>query len=103
MEDITYDVRVYKTEICKNKNSTSYVVRWKCGPMPLWRETFHNAAQTEIFRSKLNSAAKDGKAFSIETGRPVEWERDKPEEQGRRDRIRWGADSADKRSHGPGE
>ena len=32
------------------------------------------------FRSKLNSAAKDGKAFSVETGRPVEWDRDKPKE-----------------------
>lgn len=28
------------------------------------------------------SAAKDGKAFSITTGRPVEWGRDKPKEQG---------------------
>ena len=34
----------------------------------------------ESFRSKLNSAAKDGKAFSVKTGRPVEWDRDKPKE-----------------------
>src|SRR5215469_7165244 len=82
MDGITYDVRIYKTEVCKNKNSTSYKVRWKCGPKPPWKETFHNAAQAKSFRNKLEVAAKDGKAFSIETGRPVEWEREKPEEQG---------------------
>ncbi len=81
MSDITYDVRVYKTDVYKGTEVTTYWVRWKCGAKP-WKEPFRNSAQAESFRSKLMSAAKDGKAFSIETGRPVEWERDKPKEPG---------------------
>jgi hypothetical protein len=56
-------------------------VRWKCGPNK-HKEPFRHSGQAVSFRSKLVSAAKDGKAFSIETGRPVKWERDKPKAPG---------------------
>ena len=79
MNDITYDVRVYKTEVYKGKTVTTYYVRWKAGGQP-WREPFRHSGQAQSFRSKLLSAAKDGEAFSITTGRPVSWERDKPKE-----------------------
>ena len=79
MDEITYDVRVYKTEVYKGKNVTTYYVRWKAGGKPR-REPFRHSGQAESFRSKLLSAAKEGKAFSSATGRPVEWERDNPKE-----------------------
>jgi hypothetical protein len=31
MNDLTYDVRIYKTDIYKGKNATTYRVRWKAG------------------------------------------------------------------------
>jgi integrase len=79
MEDITYDVRVYATDVYKGANFTTYTVRWKCGGKKK-SESFRHSGQADSFRSKLLSAAKDGKAFSVETGRPVEWEREKPKE-----------------------
>ena len=79
MEDITYDVRVYKTEVYKGKKVTTYKVRWKTGPKPR-KESFRNAAQADSFRSSLMIAAKKGEAFSITTGHPVSWERDEPKE-----------------------
>ena len=79
MDVITYDARVYKTEVYKGRNVTTYYVRWKAGGKP-WREPFRHSGQAESFRSKLLSAAKEGKAFSFATGRPVEWERDNPKE-----------------------
>lgn len=81
MDDSTYDVRVYKTDIWKGKKVTTYWVRWKCGGEK-WKEPFRNSTQAKSFRSKLISAAKDGKAFSVATGRPVEWERDRPKKPG---------------------
>lgn len=69
MNDITYDVRVYKTEIYKGKTVTTYYVRWNAGGQPT-RESLRHSGQAESFRSKLLSAAKDGEAFSIATGRP---------------------------------
>jgi hypothetical protein len=83
MDETTYDVRVYKTDVYKGKEVTTYWVRWKVAGAPKpFKEPFRHASQADSFRSKLNSAAKDGKAFSVTTGRPVEWERDKPKEPG---------------------
>lgn len=79
MEEITYDVRVYATDVYKGANFTTYTVRWKCGGKKK-SESFRHSGQADSFRSKLLSAAKDGKAFSVKTGRPVEWEREKPKE-----------------------
>lgn len=81
MDDITYDVRVYKTDVYKGAKVTTYKVRWRCGGKR-WKEPFRHSGQAESFRSKLMTAAKDGKAFSVTTGRPVEWERDKPKKPG---------------------
>jgi hypothetical protein len=81
MDAITYDVRVYATDVYKGAKVTTYWVRWKCGPEK-FKEPFRHSGQADSFRSKLNSAAKDGKAFSTETGRPVEWERHKSKEPG---------------------
>ena len=37
MDNITYDVRVYKTEVYKGKTVTTYYVRWKAGRTPVAR------------------------------------------------------------------
>jgi integrase len=74
MSDITYNVRIYKTEIYKGRTVTSYYVRWKVGTK-LWREPFHTRAQADSFRSSLLAAARNGEAFSLATGRPISWQR----------------------------
>ena len=72
----TFDVRVYRTEIYKGAEVTTYKVRWKVGAR-LWKEGFRNAAQADSFRSALLTAARKGEAFSLVTGRPTAWERTK--------------------------
>ena len=79
MNETTYNVRVYKTEIYRGKKVTTYYVRWKVDGQE-WREPFRHSGQADSFRSKLVTAAKDGEAFSIATGRPLAWERDQPKE-----------------------
>jgi len=74
----TYDARVYKTEVYKGSEVTTYKVRWKVGAR-LWKEGFRTAAQADSFRSALLTAARKGEAFSLVTGRPVAWERARPE------------------------
>src|SRR6516225_3339447 len=72
----TYDARVYRTEVYKGSEVTTYKVRWKVGAR-LWKEGFRNAAQADSFRSALLTAARKGEAFSLATGRPTAWERAK--------------------------
>jgi integrase len=72
----TYDARVYRTELYKGKAVTTYHVRWKVGGK-LWREGFRTAAQADSFRSALLTAARKGEVFSLATGRPAAWEREK--------------------------
>jgi len=74
VRNITYDARVYKTEVYRGKTVTTYTVRWRAGDKP-WKEPFRNKAQSESFRSSLLSAARNGEAFSITTGRPLSWQR----------------------------
>jgi integrase len=74
MQNITYDVRIYKTEVYKGKRVTTYTVRWKVGPRA-WKEPFRNKAQAESFLAELRSATKKGEAFNLKTGRPVSWQR----------------------------
>ena len=75
MDDATtYDVRVYRTEVYKGAKVTTYKVRWKTGHR-LWKEGFRSAALADSFRSSLLTAARKGEAFSLNTGRPVSWER----------------------------
>ena len=75
MDNITYDVRIWKTETCKGKRSTTYKVRWKAGPRPR-KLTFRTKAQAASFEAELRSAARRGEAFDITTGRPVSWRRE---------------------------
>ncbi len=79
MDDITYDARIYKTKIYKGAKVTTYYVRWKVGPRE-WKEPHRNAAQADSFRSALLTAARNGEAFSLTTGRPTSWQRDAPQE-----------------------
>ena len=72
----TYDVRVYQTEVYKGRQVTTYRVRWKVGRR-LCKEGFRNAAQADSFRSAILTAARKGEAFSLATGRPTAWERDR--------------------------
>jgi integrase len=72
----TFDVRVYRTEVYRGAEVTTYKVRWKVGAR-LWKEGFRNAAQADSFRSALLTAARKGEAFSLATGRPMAWERAK--------------------------
>jgi integrase len=74
----TYDVRVYRTDVYKGVKVTTYRVRWKAGDRE-WRQGFRTAAQADSFRSALLTAARKGEAFSLATGRPTAWEREKAE------------------------
>jgi integrase len=72
MKDITYDVRVYKTELIPRKQGSLHRVRWKVGG-DVRRRSFRLAAQAESFRSELQVAARKGEAFNLTTGEPVSW------------------------------
>ncbi|WP_433146985.1 tyrosine-type recombinase/integrase [Actinomadura nitritigenes] len=75
MKDATFKVRIHETEVRVGARVTSYVVRWLVGPKR-WKETFRNTTQAQSFRSSLITAAKNGEAFSLRTGRPVSWQRE---------------------------
>jgi hypothetical protein len=40
----TYDARVYRTEVYKGRQVTTYWVRWRVGGR-LWKEAFRTVAQ----------------------------------------------------------
>jgi integrase len=75
MDNITYDVRIWKTEIYKGTRVSTYKVRWKTGPRP-WKRPFRTKAQAASFEAELRSAARRGEAFDITTGCPVSWGRE---------------------------
>ena len=75
-EATTFDARVYQTEVYKGRQVTKYWVRWKVSGR-LWKEPFRTVAQADSFRSSLLTAARKGEAFSVATGRPVIWERER--------------------------
>jgi hypothetical protein len=77
-EVISYDARVYKTEVYRGSRVATYKVRWKVGGR-LRKEAFRTAAQADSFRSALLTAARKGEAFSLATGQPTAWERTKAE------------------------
>jgi integrase len=72
----TFDARIYQTEVYNGRKVTTHWVRWKVGGR-LWKEAFRTVAQADSFRSSLLTAARKGEAFSLDTGRPVAWERKK--------------------------
>ncbi|WP_219504648.1 tyrosine-type recombinase/integrase [Nonomuraea ceibae] len=67
----TYDVRVWRVLINRNKGGHTYTVRWLTADRP-WRETFTTRALAESFRAELLTAIRQGKAFDLATGRPAE-------------------------------
>ena len=77
----TYDARVYRTEVYKGRQVTTYWVRWRVGGR-LWKEAFRTVAQADSFRSALLTAPRKGEAFSMATGRPTAWEREKTRRPG---------------------
>jgi integrase len=66
----TYDVRIWKTQVYKGTNVTTYYVRWSTAGKP-FKKPFRNKAQAESFRSGLVTAARKGEAFHAATGLPV--------------------------------
>ncbi|CNF02283.1 Uncharacterised protein [Mycobacterium tuberculosis] len=74
MENITYNVRIYKMEVYNGKKVTTYTVRWKTGSEQ-WKEPFRKRPQAISFESELRAAANKGEAFDVTTGRPVAWGR----------------------------
>lgn len=70
----TYKVRIRKTEKRQGVRATTYRVRWTVDGQE-WKETYPNTAQADSFRSKLVTAARQGEAFDIDTGRPVSMSR----------------------------
>jgi hypothetical protein len=74
MDNITYDVRTWKTEIYKGEKVTTCGVRWKTGARR-WKQPFRTKAQAASFQAELRSAARRGEAFDVATGRPVAWGR----------------------------
>jgi integrase len=80
MNETTYDVRVYKTEVYKGAKVTTHWVRWKTGEKT-WKEPYRTTAQADSFRSSLVTAAREGQAFNITTGRPLSWQRDETKAQ----------------------
>jgi hypothetical protein len=74
MEATTYNVRIWATKIYKGTKVTTYYVRWIVEGRE-WKEPFRNIAQADSFRSTLVTAARNGEAFGIATGRPITWQR----------------------------
>jgi integrase len=74
MDNITYDVRIWRIETCKGARSTTYKVRWRTGTRR-WKKAFQTKAQAASFEAELRSAASRGEAFDTTTGRPVSWGR----------------------------
>lgn len=81
MENISYNVRLWKMEIYKGKKVTTYTVRWRVADRAFKEPFRNNKAQALSFESALRTAASKGEAFDTTTGRPVSWGRptgDKP-------------------------
>jgi len=68
--DITYDVRIYKTDVYRGARTTTYKVRWKVARKE-FKRPFKTTALAESFRSDLTAAARKGEAFRITDGLPV--------------------------------
>jgi integrase len=75
MDNLTYDVHIWKTEIYKGTKVTTYKVRWKTRTRP-WKQPFRTKAQAASFEAELRSAARRGEAFDTTTGRPISWGRE---------------------------
>jgi integrase len=74
MENISYDVRIWKMDVYKGTKVTTYNVRWAVAGKP-WKQPFRIKAQAVSFEAELRTAASKGVAFDVTTGRPVAWAR----------------------------
>lgn len=74
MNDLTFNVRVYKTYVYKGQRSNTYRIRWKLDEVR-HTKSFRLAAQAETYRTELAAAARKGEAFDRSTGEPVSWGR----------------------------
>lgn len=69
-EDLSYQVRIWKTEVYKGARVTTHTVRWRVSKQP-HRRPHGSASQADSFRSQLVQAQSKGEAFSISEGLPV--------------------------------
>ena len=72
MDGITYDVRLWKIEVYRGKNVTTYKVRWTTAGKP-WKRPFRTRAQAASFEAELRSATARGEAFDVSSEEPVSW------------------------------
>jgi integrase len=71
--DITYDVRIYKTDVYESRRKNgrnTYWVRWKVGKA-VFKLPYGTSALAESFRSELMTAARKGEAFRVGDGMPM--------------------------------
>jgi len=68
--ETSYNIKIWKTEKYEGKQVTTYTVRWSVAGRR-WRAAHRTRALAESFRSQLVSAAREGQAFDVATGRPV--------------------------------
>ncbi|MGB3441956.1 MAG: integrase [Actinophytocola sp.] len=66
----SYKVKFWKTRVYEGARKTTYYVRWTVDGEG-FQEGFATSRLAESFRSKLLSAARDGIAFDVESGRAV--------------------------------
>lgn len=69
-DDLSFNVRIWKTEVYTGARKTTYTVRWRVGKQS-FREPHGSKAQADAFRSKLVLAQGNGEAFSLRNGLPV--------------------------------
>lgn len=75
MDRTSYSVRFWKIKSYKGRRVTTHYVRWVVDGRE-WKEPFRTLAHAESFRAQLMTAARQGEAFNIGTGRPVSWKRE---------------------------
>ncbi|WP_406673720.1 tyrosine-type recombinase/integrase [Nonomuraea sp. N2-4H] len=75
MTNITYSVRFWAIKTYKGRRVTTHTVRWVVNGRE-WKEPFRTLAHAESFRAQLMTAARQGEAFSVATGRPISWRRE---------------------------
>lgn len=68
-DELSYDVRIYKTRVRKGKRRNTYGVRWAVAGEEQ-HQTFATSKLAESFRSELVTAARKGVAFDKRTGLP---------------------------------
>lgn len=71
---MSYDVRVWKTDVYEGKRTTTHWVQWSVAGKR-FKKPFKNAAGADSFRSELVTASRKGEAFDVVTGLPLSMQR----------------------------